>query len=1693
MEIREIMGNAIVTPVPKSDWLQDNPAKPDYIANKPVIGAYTYLVNVTLKEADGDTTVIRLENVLNLDGRKLQKNDILLDANGNTAVVTTGYDDYAEYKLKFSIVSDNGSSGDSGESDIPEDIETELDNIKDQVSDATEVAEQAKEIANQAKADAADALASITATKTELEESIEEILGSIENAQSEIDATKTELITTKEELQTGVDQTYEELTQTKNELEATFNTFQSALDTAEGSIKETANELKNLIDGMEEITSWSDGERSGIAGFVAKADENSTLIADITVWQNETDTAFASISQEVSANKANIHNIAQIQTTTTSNLAGIQAEVTDQYATISTLTEAVGENATAIAGVKQYADDTFATIESIASLETASAEAIAGLRTEVAETYATNEMLAALETETSTAMAAFEQEVESEYAKQTVVTALDENLALFKQEVKKDYVTLDMVSSWEGGDDSAALAAFKQEVANNYATQQMLSTVSDNLANFEQEVTDTYATQQMLTAVDNALTSFKQEANSNYAQQSAVTALNESFTQYQQTVTDTYATQEMISAVEESLAEFEQTVESNYASQSMVTSVENALSSYKQEVSENYAKSTEINSLRTETTNAIAASEDKATSTYASKSELTAFETTTSTNLARIEQKSDADSTYIQSTVANLDKYSVGPKSPSYGFTTEQAKEILTKGTIYVATASSEEGPYSFDQYFYYTWNGAGWTKGERVNSTYDRYVEIGSNPDGTLWYISQEITPIYHEGTGRTYVGNTLYKVESGQWIAVASLAGNSQSRAISSVKQTTNSIEQSVSDLAGNYAGTVIQVNENKASIQDIATWKGTTGESLVTFMQEAGDNFASAAQVAQIVDKDGNIKEAAIVTAVNNNLSEINLTADHINFEGSQFSSTMTGAISAAKDEAIEEANQNVEDRLKDYSTTAQTQSLIDQKADSIALSVSQTYSTKTDTENAKNDAIEAFETELENYSTTEQMNSALDLKADSATLSAYAKTESLTNYATNDSVADALEDYTTTSDLNDRLESFATKSDMNSALALKADEASLSTYAKTSTLANYATKDNVTDTLKDYTSKEDLDDTLSSYATISDMTSRLALKADSATLKTYAKTADLASYATNDDVNSQLGQYVKTTEMESALSLKADSATLSVYAYESDTQDRFEEVEGKLALEIKEENSKKYAYLNASVDSIKFDATKTIEINATNFTLDKDGNIDATSGTIGGFTLRNNVLYYNGKNEIDKVFDGGDGGIYIGPDGISVGGGEDSDGHGGVYYPQVILTYDGKITANNAEITGGTIGGFTIRNSAISSGQKTSSMDIANVNSKYYPGIYLGPLGFSVHSNTTYNDGTSSICYNGVTIDADSGKLTANLADISGKITASEGKIGGFTIGSTSLSTGTEGTSSYVYLGTSVKTKTINGNSGSMCFILGTNFGLTKAGKMYANSGYIGPWTISSDYIEASFTGYSQGNYSDSYTGKVQLGKSGLKLNDSDQSCYTHLRPRGTTFYSPKKANASGYMNLAKWLDISSSSITLTLGTSGDTTDVGSIHFGRGSETSVVGTQITTDERNFVISSGGTSITGYLLGNWTFNKAPSTASDKNYKNTILDFTAEYDVFFDSLRPRTYKYNYGNSGRTHFGFIAQEVAQSAINSGIDLQNIAAVCQPDTEVGCWRIRYEEFISLNTLQIQKLKVRVTELENTIAQLISNK
>ena len=140
----------------------------------------------------------------------------------------------------------------------------------------------------------------------------------------------------------------------------------------------------------------------------------------------------------------------------------------------------------------------------------------------------------------------------------------------------------------------------------------------------------------------------------------------------------------------------------------------------------------------------------------------------------------------------------------------------------------------------------------------------------------------------------------------------------------------------------------------------------------------------------------------------------------------------------------------------------------------------------------------------------------------------------------------------------------------------------------------------------------------------------------------------------------------------------------------------------------------------------------------------------------------------------------------------------------------------------------------------------------------------------------------------------------------------------------------------------------------------------------------------------------------------------------------------------------------------------------------------------------------------------------NGSTSWSSDANLKHDIADISDSYEKFFFKLRPVCYRYDLGSSGRTHTGYISQEVNQALISSNMTSQDFAGYVEMDIsreqetnnddvlvdvensesnyllDKGFSKqcnLAYTEFIALNTHMIQKLYGRIVELEQKIHEL----
>ena len=102
-----------------------------------------------------------------------------------------------------------------------------------------------------------------------------------------------------------------------------------------------------------------------------------------------------------------------------------------------------------------------------------------------------------------------------------------------------------------------------------------------------------------------------------------------------------------------------------------------------------------------------------------------------------------------------------------------------------------------------------------------------------------------------------------------------------------------------------------------------------------------------------------------------------------------------------------------------------------------------------------------------------------------------------------------------------------------------------------------------------------------------------------------------------------------------------------------------------------------------------------------------------------------------------------------------------------------------------------------------------------------------------------------------------------------------------------------------------------------------------------------------------------------------------------------------------------------------------------------------------------------------------------------SDREKKEAIVYGLYKLDGLLDKLEPCTFRFRGGASGRSHAGFIAQDVEEALEELGLTTADFAGLVKSPREDGGYDyfLRYNEFIPINTWEIQKLKARVAELE----------
>lgn len=356
-----------------------------------------------------------------------------------------------------------------------------------------------------------------------------------------------------------------------------------------------------------------------------------------------------------------------------------------------------------------------------------------------------------------------------------------------------------------------------------------------------------------------------------------------------------------------------------------------------------------------------------------------------------------------------------------------------------------------------------------------------------------------------------------------------------------------------------------------------------------------------------------------------------------------------------------------------------------------------------------------------------------------------------------------------------------------------------------------------------------------------------------------------------------------------------------------------------------------------------------------------------------------------------------------------------------------------------------------------------------------------------SGMKINLSTSSIKWgNGKFEVTNAGILHATGADIEGIVTADYGEIGGWTVDPYSIHfNGIVGLCSYDSKGEAdsiyVKPSLKDGSPSDVRFFAGASditdvansgFAVLADGSLYANyakidgNSQIGIFKIVNGRLVCD---YGEAPSSSLWT-QAAIKLSMKPTNLSNTTIASLLTPAGLGVQKMTNMRTVGLTQIE-------AGFIRFMGYNGKMNPVADISI-NGNDFSI-GSNNTTSEMK---------INGYLLGTWYCNSAQINASDRNVKHDIQDVPDAYEILFNNLQSKIFKYNDGSSDRYHTGFEAQGVDEALQKSGLTRKDFAAICilNEGTEKEKWGLRYDEFISLNTWQIQKLKAQVALLEKQI-------
>ena len=1591
-------------------------------------------------------------------------------------------------------------------SDRMDDAEANIVAAMNVANAAYNKADEAIEIANNANGNATDAInkSNETADKVgDLESDISDINKTATEAKALADSALVTAQSLRDEAIKKSNEALDDTSKLRDEFDDTVQKIQNDLDNtflelqeAEESLNYTKNDLQNQIDeavkdfeALEEdlipLATWPNADNpTGIAGFVAQANEDSATLASMVIWKGDTGDSLAGFVQEATDENATVKSIASYErkdkdgNVIGTGASGLIAQVDDNRASISLIAEFDGN----LAGLQAQVDENTASVATLASIgncvtvgtwdsENAKIDEIYYDNNEKKYYYyedgewKTSDTFGSIPSIILTKIYYIEDikyywyyDERWQYTNDIneVDPPLFGSLAGIRQTADDNKAQLDAMVAYDKGGKSALAG--------------LTTYVDENSANFSELAK--YSNED---SGNSGIAGLVADVNNNTSELSAI--VNHQFTKNDgTTVTGLAGLNTYVNENESNVALVSNRVAGKYTvlEEDWNTSGKDLNIVY-------YVKATtkDTKNLWYYYDNGWKSSEDpydaglpsamagiqaKTDDNSASIDNLVSWQGNTEDNMARIEQKADDNGASINLMVSSVDKYSVGEYSQSYGLTHEEAKSIIKKDMVYIPTKHSNSDSHletfadteevnEFTPGYYYIWDGNDWIES---SSPLVAFYSEELSPSNLLqyWYIDSNEAP---EG----YEAHALYVNIDGQWTKVNILDGNVNNRITSMIRQTADSVSLEVANARGSYTGLNARLTNTESEVQTVASWmKDPDGNiyNLATIKQTADNAGASVAQIVSGVGEDGQVTAASIVTAINSQTGEsaVNINADVINL-------TVGGR------NLLLNSNINV--------TSSEYRIAMIYFGDVKPIEGEEYTITLKGTLGEGKSCFSAY-----NSGGMVSFGSLVDQGNGIYSYTGKWKVKYTENGVEKEAANTRLDIYTLTNDVTG----------VNSSIEWVKFEKGNSSTDWTPAPEDMVGKDNIISSInltKEAATISADKINLNGYVTISSLGEGGTTEIDGARITTGQVSADRIDA-------SELHINAANISGQNLLLNSSFSKTFNDWNVNKSTNGEINILQGKNNLycaeiqgKIGESNSINQSILsrlepNTTYTLSGWTKTQDIQRGSTNVLL---------QFYMAGYTSEDEWFSFGSKN-IDESADW--------------------------TYVEFSFTTDDRIKSAKsyrlAIYLRDCDGYLYFKDLKLEKGDKATPWVPSNEDGlvekdKIITSINASEEGVSISGDKINLTGTVS-ANNNVVIDTD-GKITAVNADISGKFNATEGYIGGISLNNSSIYAGKNGTAEKVttFRGTlasdTTKKQVTVKNYGSTSawynhvYRIPTNNGIEEVLRIILEGNADNDeYFLMSEYPTEAKT-Y---DYVWRQTGiKCDMDGAGNKTGwylIHNTSSATSSPPTYYTLSGSFKLSSDGSLYVTQANVSGSIHVDVNKGNGLYLEDslygyTSSIH--QVSNNARPHVQWTLYGANFHMWSfkNGTTpvaqfdvdtlrVTGDVMQN-------TDGSDERIKYDISGFSKPYEILFDNLKPCGYKYINGTSGRVHTGYVAQDVVKAIEDAGLTTNDFAAVVlsEPNTENEMWYLRRDEFVALNTWQIQKAKARITDLETKVTKL----